>query len=234
MRPLIGIAPLWYEEKKAFWMRPDYVEGIREEGAVPFVLPLTDDHEALDRLLDKSDGILLTGGYDIDPSLYGEERRPECGPPAPERDAMELYLAKGIRERHVPCLGICRGIQLINVAYGGTLYQDLPTERPGIRHFMEEPYDAVQHYVDIEEDTPLHKLLSLTHLGVNSLHHQAVKELGKGLLPMAYSTDGLVEAVYDPFHPFLWAVQWHPERSFRTDERSRMIFRAFVQAASER
>ena len=235
MRPVIGITPIWDEFKESLWMLPGYVEGIREEGAVPLILPLTDDHEALDKCLEICDGILFTGGHDVNPALYGEEMHPNCAAIAPERDTMELYLLEGVRENHIPCLGICRGIQFFNVAYGGTLYQDLPSERPGdINHEMPMPYDAVQHYVEITEGSPLHKLLGLTRLGVNSRHHQAVKETATGLVPMAYSTDGLVEAVYDPSQPFLWAVQWHPEHSYQTDERSRMIFRAFVDSASRR
>ena len=233
MRPVIGITPIWDEFKESLWMLPGYVEGIREEGAVPVILPLTEDTGALDKCLDLCDGLLFTGGHDVDPSLYGEERIAECEAIAPVRDVLETYLLNGARERKMPVLGICRGIQFFNVAYGGTLYQDLPAQHPsGIKHSMEKPYDAVQHYVDIVKGSPLHKLLGLTRLGVNSRHHQAVKQTATGLLPMAYSTDGLVEALYDPEMPFCWAVQWHPEHSFQTDEHSRRLFRAFVNATS--
>ena len=233
MRPIIGITPIWDEFKDSLWMLPGYVEGIREEGAIPVILPLTDDQEALDKYLEICDGLLFTGGHDVEPSLYGEEMIPQCEAIAPMRDKMELYLLDRARKADMPLLGICRGIQFFNVAYGGTLYQDLPSQRPsGINHSMSMPYDKIQHYVDIVEGTPLHKLVGVTRLGVNSRHHQAVKETATGLVPMAYSTDGIVEAVFDPSMYFCWAVQWHPEHSYQTDVNSRKIFRAFVEATS--
>ena len=131
-------------------------------------------------------------------------------------------------------LGICRGIQFFNACLGGTLYQDLPTEHPSeVAHVMRPPYDQTVHSVALLPGTPLAALLGRAELGVNSYHHQAIKVLAPGLVEMARSEDGLVEAVYLPDKSFVWAVQWHPEFSFRTDENSRKIFSAFVAAASK-
>lgn len=131
------------------------------------------------------------------------------------------------------CWGICRGIQFFNACLGGTLYQDLPTEYPlEVAHVMRPPYDQTVHSVALLPGTPLAALLDRAELGVNSYHHQAIKALAPSLAEMARSEDGLVEAVYLPDKSFVWAVQWHPEFSFRTDENSRKIFSAFVAAAS--
>ena len=131
-------------------------------------------------------------------------------------------------------LGICRGIQFFNACLGGTLYQDLPTEYPSeVAHVMRPPYDQAVHSIALLPGSPLSALLGRTELGVNSYHHQAIKALPPGLGEMARSEDGLVEAVYLPDKSFVWAVQWHPEFSFRTDENSRKIFSAFVAAASD-
>ena len=147
---------------------------------------------------------------------------------------MERELLNRALEQDKPILGICRGLQFLNVALGGTLYQDLPTEHPpGIEHPMKPPYDQAAHMVRTLPDTPLAALLQKTDLDVNSCHHQAVKTLAPGLAEMARSTDDLIEAVYLPGKTFVWAVQWHPELSFRTDENSRKIFQAFIGNVEE-
>ena len=130
-------------------------------------------------------------------------------------------------------LGICRGIQFMNVLGGGTLYQDILKEHPSdIVHHQEPPYDVPAHEVRILQETPLSELLCSEKIEVNSYHHQAIKEMGDGFLSMAISPDGLVEAIYKPDKKFVWAVQWHPELSFRRDENSRRIFERFVESCS--
>ena len=138
-----------------------------------------------------------------------------------------------VLEQGKPVLGICRGLQLINVALGGSLYQDLPTQHPSsVCHRQPAPYDQPIHLVELIPNTPLQKCLGKDELPVNSCHHQGIKELASGLQPMAYAKDGLVEAVWKPGSRFVWAVQWHPEFSHKVDENSRKIFRAFVKAAA--
>lgn len=233
-RPLIGIVPLVDIEQESYWMLPGYMEGIEQAGGVPVMLPLTDDEEAIERLAETMDGFLFSGGHDVSPELYGEEKLPECAVCCPERDAMERRLLPAALKRNRAVLGICRGIQLINAVLGGTLYQDLPTQHPSpLCHRQKAPYDAPSHEVRIVEGTPLQVLLGKTGTGVNSCHHQAIHALAPCLKEMAMSADGLIEAVYMPEKRFVWAVQWHPEFSYKVNPDSVKIFRAFVSAAQE-
>ncbi len=230
-RPVIGIIPLADEEKESLWMLPGYMEGIQAAGGLPLMLPLTEDAEELEEIAELCDGILLSGGHDVDPALYGAEVSPHCGQPCPRRDRMEKALYALALEKDLPVLGICRGLQLLNVLEGGTLYQDLPSEfRETVDHHMTAPYDRVQHRVEIPEGTPLYELLGKRTLGVNSYHHQGVKKKGPLLQVMATAPDGLIEGLYRPDKRFVWGVQWHPEFSYRTDPDAMKIFECFVNA----
>ncbi len=231
MKPIIGLVPLVDETKESFWMLPGYMEGVKEAGGIPVMLPLTDDKDTIAQLLDGVQGILLTGGHDVDPAIYGEEPIPECGVPCKERDAMESELLKQALQKDIPILGICRGIQFLNAYLGGTLYQDLPAQRPSdTEHHQSPPYDVPVHKVAIEKGSRLAQLLDADALEVNSYHHQAVKDKAECLKTMAVSEDGLTEAVEMPDKRFVWAVQWHPEFSYKTDENSRKIFEEFIRA----
>ncbi len=233
-KKLIAVVPLWDGERDSIWMIPGYLDGIREAGAVPVILPLTDDREALLAAFAPCDGLLMTGGQDVSPALYGAAREKACGVPCEIRDRMEAILYAAALEENKPVLGICRGIQLVNVLQGGTLWQDLPSERPGgTEHHMSPPYDRPVHEVDIVKETPLYELLGTERLGVNSYHHQAVKDLGAELEVMAVSEDGLVEAVRHTEKSFVWAVQWHPELDFPVNQNSRSIFGAFARACEQ-
>ena len=235
-RPVIGVVPLYDIQRDSLWMIPGYLDGIAAAGGIPVVLPLTEDEQALGQLAYEIDGFLMTGGQDVSPMLYGEERLDSCGEDLPVRDGMESRIFQLCLERDVPVLGICRGIQLMNVLLGGTLYQDLPSQHPTeTEHHMSPPYDRPVHQVEICKGTPLFDLIQTERMDVNSYHHQAVRDKAPALQTMAVSEDGLIEAVCLPERPFVWAVQWHPELSWRTDEKSRRIFEAFVgRCASER
>lgn len=229
MKPLIGLVPLMDYKLESYWMLPGYMDGVTEAGGLPIMLPPTDDPAEIEQLVRTCDGIVITGGQDVDPALYGEERKPTCKELAPERDRMEPTLIAEALRQDKAILGICRGIQALNVALGGTLYQDLPTEHPSeITHSMDAPYDRAEHTVDVIDGTPLAKVLGAGELGVNSYHHQAIHDLAEPLRPMALAPDGLIEAVWDPSHHFVWAVQWHPEFFHKKDQASRDIFAAFV------
>lgn len=235
-KPLIGVCALVDDERESLWMLPGYMDGIGEAGGIPVMLPLTEDEENIRRLADEFDGFLFTGGHDVSPELYGEERLPGCAAVSAARDRMEATLFRLAYEADKPVLGICRGIQFINAVMGGTLWQDLPSQRPSdVEHHQNPPYDVPSHSAAVTEGSPLYELLSDLLSGgslcVNSYHHQAVKELAPGLSVMAVSEDGLIEGIYDKTRTFLWAVQWHPEFSYKTDEASGRIFRAFVRAA---
>lgn len=228
MLPVVGVIPLWDEEKQSLWMLPEYLDGLRQAGCLPMILPLTKMPEEIDRILTLVDGILLTGGQDVSPELYGEA--PDgAGETCELRDAMEGQLLKKAMVLDKPLLGICRGIQFINAALGGSLYQDIPSQHPsGVEHHQSPPYDRPSHEVTLVQGSPLQTLLGQEKLCVNSYHHQGVKRLADGLEVMARSEDGLVEAVWKPDHSFLWAVQWHPEFSFHADDASCRIFAAFA------
>lgn len=232
MKPIIGVMPLWDDDRQSLWMLPGYMDGIAEAGGLPFMFPLSAEGEDVARLMALCDGFLLTGGHDVSPGLYGEAPLEGLVACCAARDRLEQTVLEGAIALDKPVMGICRGIQFINAALGGTLYQDLPLQHPsGIEHHQNAPYDRPIHAVDILRDTPLYHCLGTDTLAVNSYHHQAVKTLAGELTAMALAPDGLVEAVYRPASRFLWAVQWHPEFAYRTDPASRSIFRAFVEAA---
>ena len=233
-KPIIGVTPLWDSGRDSYWMLPGYMHGLETAGAIPIMLPLSTDSSALAQLTRLCDGFLFTGGQDVSPQLYGQSQSPACGEVCCELDSFEKELLMLALDADKPVLGICRGIQFINACLGGTLYQDLPTEhRSGTEHHMSPPYDRTVHTVRIAPKTPLASLLHKSEIGVNSYHHQAVKTLAPALSEMARSEDDIVEAVYLPDRKFVWAVQWHPELSFRSDENSRKIFSAFVRAAAD-
>lgn len=174
--------------------------------------------EEIDQSIDEADGILLPGGNDVSPLLYGEERKSHTQPPHNERDRFEMYLLERAMDKKLPVLGICRGIQVINVKLGGTLYQDVEKEMPGsIRHDWHDndskplPRSLLAHAVSIEEGSELYGILGKKAVEVNSLHHQGIKDLGKGLTASAHAPDGLIEGIEMPSYPYLVGVQWHPE-----------------------
>lgn len=231
MRPVIGLSPLWDNKKTSYWMLPGYMTMLEECGALPLMLPLTNEESLLTQCIDICDGILLTGGQDISPEIYGKEVSPYCGEICKKRDIMDQYLLISAIGRDMPVLGVCRGLQLLNAVLGGTLYQDLPTEyNSDVNHVMKPPYNRNAHKVTILKNTPLAEITGEEEIGVNSYHHQAIKDLASCLQPMAISEDGLREAVYMPGKRFILGVQWHPEYSYQTDECQKKIALAFVNA----
>ena len=231
MKPTVGVLPLWDEAKDSIWMLPGYMDGILTAGAVPLILPFSTDEEDIEKMISTCDGFLFTGGPDISPAVYGEEPIEGLNDICQKRDELEIALLKAALEYGKPVLGICRGIQLINAALGGTLYQDLPTQHPSdVIHRQQPPYDVPSHTVSVLKDSPLYEYIRTETADVNSSHHQAIKTLSAELTAMAFSPDGLTEAVYRPKSRFLWAVQWHPERLFKKSVDHEKIFRAFVDA----
>ena len=226
--PLIGVTPLWDAARQSIWMLPDYLDGIKAAGGLPVVLPLDLSEEDADRIVKTCDGFLFTGGQDVSPALYGMQDATGTVVSSPERDQLESLLLSKALQADKAVLGICRGLQFINAFLGGTLWQDLPSQHPSeIVHRQGKPYGVPTHQVTLRGD--LRVLLGKDLLEVNTLHHQAVRDLGKGLVPMAVAPDGLVEAVQLPGKRFVWAVQWHPEYLFRTDANSLAIFSFFVE-----
>ena len=235
MRPVVGVMPLWDAQKDSLWMLPGYLDGLRQAGALPVILPLTEAPEELSQLLALCDGLLLTGGHDVSPELYGEAPLEGVISCCPLRDEMDRYVLRLAMDRGMPVLGICRGLQLINAVLGGTLWQDLHSQHPGaVCHKQQPPYDIASHPVQIKPETPLAKCLGAGRLLVNSCHHQGIKATAPGLEVMAAAPDGLSEAVFLPDYPFLWAVQWHPEFLWQRDAASQQIFHAFAASMEHR
>jgi putative glutamine amidotransferase len=194
------------------------------------------DANALDALCMRLDGLLLTGGADLDPALYGEQRMPESGDVEPERDELELAMTRTALARDLPILGICRGMQALNVACGGTLYQDIATQLPDteLHDWHKLPRNHLAHNVTVEPGSRLSEILGAQELRVNSLHHQAVRRPGAGLRIVARAADGVAEGLEAPGRRFALAVQYHPEELVETDALSRRLFDAFTQACRER
>ena len=211
-----------------------YRNSVQRAGGLPILLaPVEDD--AVPSILDRVDGLLMTGGGDVDPALYGGERVKEMYGIDPNRDRFELALAREAYRRKMPVLAICRGIQILNVAMGGSLIEDIPTEVGSDYHSKigEQVYETFQK-VSIDASCGLATLVGTTELGVNSIHHQALRRVATGLHPVAWADDGVIEAIEadDPDWPLI-GVQWHPEYlSEADDESSQKIFKAFVANAT--
>lgn len=213
-----------------------YVRALEQAGACPVLLPPGLSIQALQAILPRLDGVLFSGGGDIAPALYGAPDHPKVAGVDPERDRLELALLERAGGEGLPYFGICRGLQLINVGLGGTLYADILEQRAGaMKHDWDAGHgrDYLAHPVEIQPGSLLAGILGQGRTRVNSLHHQGIERLAPGLRAAACAPDGLIEAVEQPGHPFGLAVQWHPEN---LTERAgmRALFKAFVEAAARR
>lgn len=222
-RPTIAVA----------WPKDDYVSALELAGAAARIVePSTDPAPGL---LDTCDGLLLTGGADVDPVHYGEEDRHPTLSLEAGRDDYEIALARTAMERDMPVLAICRGVQLLNVAAGGTLYQDLPSQFPSsVDHRIKEPVDQAVHTVKIDASSRLARLVGADagDVSVNSRHHQAVRKVAPGFVAVAHADDGVVEGIEQPEKTFCVGVQWHPENFWKMGTFSN-LFDGFVQASRE-
>lgn len=208
----------------------DYVYILEKAGAVPVLIPQCSDFEDVKPLLEHLDGVLISGGHDVGPERYGAFPKGYCGTIIPMRDQQDLNVTKFALEKRLPVLGICRGIQILNVACGGTLYQDLEKEGGFEHHFGDKyPRNVAWHTVSFQAGSMMEKIYGAQEIGVNSFHHQAVCRPGEGVEVVAHSSDGVPEAIELPAYPFAAAVQWHPEMMYDSDEQLKLI-RAFVEA----
>ena len=244
MAPIIGITGTLKEDVEVAAERPlgryvrtdlDYVAGVAAAGGAPMVLPPLGEERFAASVVGCLDGLLLSGGSDLDPRYYGEEPDPELGPTIPERDAFEMALVELALRRGIPIFGICRGLQVLNVALGGTLYQDLPSQWGGdvLKHRQVIPKWQPQHEAEVQDGTYIAEVMGRGVVKVNSYHHQGVKDLAEELAVTARSEDGVVEAVEsrDLSERWLLGVQWHAEAMRGNGPEQERLFEAHVSAA---
>lgn len=240
-RPIIGISASLIQETTGPFLginrvgaAHEYSEAVRQSGGVPVILPVCSDRATALAQTQLIDGLLLTGGADVSTLAYGEEPQPLLQATQPERDYFEATLLDGAIARELPVLGICRGLQMLNVFFGGTLYQDLSDRKSELvlQHRQSNHPTLGSHHVEVAANSHLATIVGTTSLLVNSFHHQAIKDKGIGLKLVAHSADGIVEAVEQPNYPFMVGVQWHPEMLAAAHEpAAQHLFSAFVAAA---
>ena len=241
MKPIIGIPSAFQEPQDKFGggasaVAQSYLRALEMAGGVPLLIPITDQESTLRALYERLDGLLLAGGLDIDPVRFDESPHPELGKVDVQRDWVELTLTPWAVADGLPVPGICRGIQTLNVAAGGSLWQDIAAQVPDAlrhRYYPDYPYNRLSHSVQLESDSLLAEVLDNLKLEINSLHHQAIKEVGAGLRVTARAPDGMIEGVESNDDAWVVAVQWHPEWLLDDDPRMKRLFEAFVVACKE-
>ncbi|MDO4267785.1 MAG: gamma-glutamyl-gamma-aminobutyrate hydrolase family protein [Eubacteriales bacterium] len=233
-KPIIALTPYFNTERDEPYMRPAFLKAVRHAGGIPVILPLDLTGEELEQLLEGCHGVLFTGGPDVHPFFFGEETQAHCGNVCLRRDEMEFALLKLAMAAKKPVLGVCRGVQVLNIGLGGDIYQDIPSqfkEDFPIAHTQPFGYDIPSHTVKVRPDTLLARIARCEVLKVNSMHHQAVRKTAPGLTASGHAPGGLVEAVEMPDYPFFLGVQWHPEYLWEKDPAASRLFEAFVDAA---
>jgi len=226
----------WGGREPTYFLRARYIRAVEELGGIPILLPLVSDPNARHRLLTGIDGLLLTGsGPDLSPTLYGERRRYTFGIMSERRSTFELDMVRLARAADVPVLGICGGMQAMNVALGGSLFQDISSQvtKP-LQHRQLTHATNLSHSVAVAPNTLLRRIVRTATLHVNSSHHQSVKHVAPSLVASAASSDGIVEAVESPAQRFFLGIQWHPEFLFDRHPLHRRLFEAFLRAAQRR
>lgn len=236
MRPVIGI-PCQADfragsERPIYGNNRTYVHAVESAGGLPILIPMLNDLHQLEDLLPRLDGILFSGGIDIQPSLYGEQKHPALGDFDPQLDEFEVALATWALQEDIPILGICRGMQLLNIMLGGNLYQDISAQHPGtLEHCRRDmPRTELTHLVTIEEGSMMEKIMGTRQFAVNSLHHQAIKDLGKGVRISGRADDGIAELMEVPGRRFVLGAQGHPEEVYMKVPAFARLFLAFVHA----
>lgn len=235
MRPIIGLTISIQQDEGKLYTPTSYTKAIIDAGGLPVMLNITRDEAMIEEYAALVDGVLFSGGDDVDPAAYGEEQQWGCGDICPLRDEFEIKLVHTLLEKYPdkPILGICRGTQVLNVAMGGTLYQDLKCNQEGcIRHQQQQLSRYASHAANITEGSRLSEIYQGTKAMVNSFHHQAVKDIGNHLVITAYANDGVIEGFEMPDHPYFVGVQWHPERlvEHHYHPEHKALFKSFVDA----
>lgn len=236
MKPIIGITASTELNGVTYHVHQDHVRAVLGCGGVPFLLPYMLEKEHLDQIVSHIDGLYATGGYDIDPTLFGEEPHPGLGTIIPDRDQFECRLMEKMLTLDKPILGICRGSQILNIVAGGDMYQDIYTqiEQPLLQHQQKAPSWHGSHYVDVTLDSLLYRLTKKERFKINSRHHQANRHIPIPFEVSGRSSDGVIEAIESKTHHFVLGLQWHPENLLQAaDEVSLNIFCGFISACQE-
>ncbi|HZJ57196.1 MAG TPA: gamma-glutamyl-gamma-aminobutyrate hydrolase family protein [Clostridia bacterium] len=235
-KPLIGITCDYDMEKKISQVYIGYYQAILQSGGLPFLIPRIDEGD-IQEVLGLLGGVVFTGGGDVDPAYFGEPPNPRLGTINPYRDSLEIPLCREAMGRDIPVLAICRGIQLMNIAMGGSIYQDLESQwdlGPLQKHTQLAPEWYGSHAVELTKGSRLAGLLKSGRLNTNSFHHQAIKDPADCFIVTARCDDGVVEGIESPFHMFAVGVQWHPERMWEKDGRMLCLFKGMVEASKNR
>ena len=232
MRPVIAIVVSLDRKGESYVGGRAYVDAIEAAGGVPLLLPCSDDEDMASQLLARVDGLLLPGGPDVDPVHFGEEPTHNYTRIDPQRDSVEIALAKLSLREDIPILGICRGIQVLNIAAGGDIYQDLASQREGtLIHDQKAPRWYPTHAVEVSHDSKLFAILGQSSLRVNSYHHQAVRNVAPSFKVSAVAGDGVIEGIEHSSLRFALGVQWHPEGMWRKFPLFKRLFTSFIDAA---
>ncbi|WP_430790652.1 gamma-glutamyl-gamma-aminobutyrate hydrolase family protein [Virgibacillus flavescens] len=234
MKPLIGVTSSMELNESNYYVNADNIKAITAAGGLPVILPHMEGEGAITQIAQKIDGLYLTGGYDIDPTLFGEEPHPNLGVIIPSRDKFELVLIKKMIELGKPILAICRGCQILNIAMGGDMYQDIyaQTKRSNLhQHQQNAPGYHGSHFVSVVKDSLLNRLTGLERFKVNSFHHQANREVTDPLIISGRANDEIIEAIESTKHSFVLGLQWHPEKMVKSgDITSLKIYQGFVES----
>jgi len=227
-KPMIGITS-HMDENGTHHMSQDNLRRIANENGIPIILPNVPDEASIPRIISSIDGLVVTGGGDIDPTLFGEEPHLKLGSIHPDRDAFEMMLIQAALEANLPILAICRGCQILNIAAGGDMYQDIYSQYDVdlLQHQQRAPRQHVSHFIDVDEGTLLQRISKSSRYKVNSFHHQAVRRLAQGFRRSAVSSDNIIEAFESERHSFVIGVQWHPENLF-DDEYANRLYKTFI------
>jgi putative glutamine amidotransferase len=234
MKPIIGITSDVDLNSKHF-LSNDYLQALIQGGGIPVILPIGIEEDA-SQIAETIDGLLLTGGGDIDPALFGEEPLQGLGEISPGRDCLEILLVQHMLQLNKPVLAICRGIQVLNVAAGGDMYQDIYSQisNPILQHKQKAARTHLSHSVTVMERSILACIAGQTHFKVNSFHHQAIRKVSKPFKVTAWSSDGIIEAMESEEHKFVLGVQWHPENlAVHGDIISKRLFEQFIEASCD-